>query len=870
MRSAARWRSLTHCCRRSWSQDQARRSAASRRSPPARVDVAGVPGAAHGDVGELAPAAVVEDVGDVHRRALRAMCRDRVSVAEPVRPDLLGPHPQLPAVGGDGGERLRFRVDGGHSRRLGGDPGALRPRCEGDHPVAGAVGAPAGADELRSGEPPGPLPQLACGGVQRLDVLAPVGEEEGVAAGVDILRPGPHHRPHGVPAVGHAVDPTVAGVPGHGLSDAPVAQLGERGALGRVGLAEVVAEGEDVGGVALGEGAERSARPDGSELAVVADDDQLRPGALDSGEEAHEVDVGRHPALVEDDDVPVGERQAAVLEAPGERGDRARCHPGALAEVACRLAGGGGPDHLVAGGLEAGPHRRERGGLAGTGDPDHDVEAVTGGEKTRRHLPLGFGEPAAEALLDGGDRREGLVAGHLRAFVAGEALGELGDAGLVGEHAACRPPLLSASGHERQPDRVGVTEDRAHRVVEQRGRKAVQVRSRRDDHVGAGEGLLAGEASAGSEQLAGQAVEVDLVPLVGGAGGVDGGKQVRRRVAGGGEVGLPAGEEVGDGDVRLAVARGVRRDRSRRVGRVGADRRGDLRRALRVDRAGPRRCGCRTPPDRDESRCRQRPPDLLVGQVVVGDNADDRFCHTRPQSLCPAAYTPIRGRPRRPSHEQADSGTTRCTFSPTSKRRNGCASETHVKRGDRVVHGDKELIREARTQRPVPMRVRSSLSKVAACGQVGSTGPEGTITGAPRQSAAGHHPCGDAPAPGPGGTVVRPTIYTVERKGPGTISTMGRPRGGDWLVDEMSALRALGVGVRVSMLTASESRNRADGGAVGRPGGRPAVPVAANSGPWGTGEDRLPRSRRRPGGRGPSRYARRRALSDGDRPAAPS
>jgi hypothetical protein len=37
------------------------------------------------------------------------------------------------------------------------------------------------------------------------------------------------------------------------------------------------------------------------------------------------------------------------------------------------------------------------------------------------------------------------------------------------------------------------------------------------------------------------------------------------------------------------------------------------------------------------------------------------------------------------------SSTTRTAFSSMSKRRNGYPSETHVKRGDRVVHGDKEL-----------------------------------------------------------------------------------------------------------------------------------------------------------------------------------
>jgi len=31
-------------------------------------------------------------------------------------------------------------------------------------------------------------------------------------------------------------------------------------------------------------------------------------------------------------------------------------------------------------------------------------------------------------------------------------------------------------------------------------------------------------------------------------------------------------------------------------------------------------------------------------------------------------------------------------FEPMRKRRRGFPSETHVKRGDRVVHGDKELV----------------------------------------------------------------------------------------------------------------------------------------------------------------------------------
>jgi protein-tyrosine phosphatase len=53
---------------------------------------------------------------------------------------------------------------------------------------------------------------------------------------------------------------------------------------------------------------------------------------------------------------------------------------------------------------------------------------------------------------------------------------------------------------------------------------------------------------------------------------------------------------------------------------------------------------------------------------------------------------------------------------------------------------------------------------------------------------------------------MRPTIFTLERKGAGAISTMARPRGGDWLDDELSALRAIGVGVLVSMLTVNETQ----------------------------------------------------------------
>lgn len=41
-------------------------------------------------------------------------------------------------------------------------------------------------------------------------------------------------------------------------------------------------------------------------------------------------------------------------------------------------------------------------------------------------------------------------------------------------------------------------------------------------------------------------------------------------------------------------------------------------------------------------------------------------------------------------------------FEPTSKRRKGFPSETHVKRGDRVVHGDKDLVEKLGRNDPCP------------------------------------------------------------------------------------------------------------------------------------------------------------------------
>lgn len=51
---------------------------------------------------------------------------------------------------------------------------------------------------------------------------------------------------------------------------------------------------------------------------------------------------------------------------------------------------------------------------------------------------------------------------------------------------------------------------------------------------------------------------------------------------------------------------------------------------------------------------------------------------------------------------------------------------------------------------------------------------------------------------------MRPTIYTVETDGPGVLSTMAKPRGGDWLDDEMTGPADLGVNALVCLLTDAE------------------------------------------------------------------
>jgi hypothetical protein len=51
---------------------------------------------------------------------------------------------------------------------------------------------------------------------------------------------------------------------------------------------------------------------------------------------------------------------------------------------------------------------------------------------------------------------------------------------------------------------------------------------------------------------------------------------------------------------------------------------------------------------------------------------------------------------------------------------------------------------------------------------------------------------------------MKPTLFTISRHGPGRLATMARPRGGEWLTDELGSLRRAGVDVLVCALTGPE------------------------------------------------------------------
>lgn len=52
---------------------------------------------------------------------------------------------------------------------------------------------------------------------------------------------------------------------------------------------------------------------------------------------------------------------------------------------------------------------------------------------------------------------------------------------------------------------------------------------------------------------------------------------------------------------------------------------------------------------------------------------------------------------------------------------------------------------------------------------------------------------------------MKATIYSIKEAAPNRIAIVARPRGGDWLCDELSGLSRAGIDVLVSMLTEEEA-----------------------------------------------------------------
>ena len=77
---------------------------------------------------------------------------------------------------------------------------------------------------------------------------------------------------------------------------------------------------------------------------------------------------------------------------------------------------------------------------------------------------------------------------------------------------------------------------------------------------------------------------------------------------------------------------------------------------------------------------------------------------------------------------------------------------------------------------------------------------------------------------------MQPQLFTIERNGPGRLATMARPRGGEWLGEEMAGLAAAGVTVLVSLLTDTEMTSLGlTGEDAAATDGRPGVPAAAHA-----------------------------------------
>lgn len=277
------------------------------------------------------------------------------------------------------------------------------------------------------------------------------------------------------------------------------------------------------------------------------------------------------------------EQFMAVLDAPSKRSHCSGGDAGAFSEGFCRLPRSRCPEDLVAGRFEAFPHCRKGARLARAGNSDHEVQGMAGSEQTLGDFGLSLGETEASGKLCPTNGRSCLLRAEGRAGALGQAVGEVGDAAFVFDHAGCRPNRLPSTRNEREGDGLLMREHFVNCAVQQRDREAVQMRRHSDDDVGASEGLLGGEPPARAEQFGSETIEdIPAWRLVGEASSLDLRRQLRGWVARKSQFLLPARHEVLDGLMAFAVPGGARCHRAGTVGGVRADGRFYLGRAVGV------------------------------------------------------------------------------------------------------------------------------------------------------------------------------------------------------------------------------------------------------------------------------------------------
>jgi len=192
--------------------------------------------------------------------------------------------------------------------------------------------------------------------------------------------------------------------------------------------------GEDDGGESAQESAEGAAGFDLGELMVVADEDDFGirgAGVIEEPSEPAGVD---HAGFVEDEHGARWESLVSTIECREERVEGHAGNTGMCLQFGGGASGESDAEEVMTARFPSSTGAFEAGGLAGTGDPEDDVDAVPGAGQLAHHAPLFDGEsgsrdelgiddgwtdhcdPGAESLLRAGDE-PALEAKHLQGRV---------------------------------------------------------------------------------------------------------------------------------------------------------------------------------------------------------------------------------------------------------------------------------------------------------------------------------------------------------------------------------------------------------------------------------------------------------------------